>query len=208
MRPRRGNWGCGGGLGPRPSLHLPLSRGGLTGGGIRWKATGKPPRRGNPGVLGRAWPSPDPFSSPSPAAAGEGAGGGVRSRRARLRDADTAIPWTPTLVSLSAGTGGAACRTPLCWTPCRTGPGGGSGRPAARERRQPVGDSETLSGGRPVGRTGSRPPLPVRRRPTPRGRASPSPVASRASPWPSGRRPPPWSPPCGRRRRQPRRGAA
>ncbi len=69
------NWGFGRELGPPLSLVRPLSRGGLTGGGVRSKAAGKPPRRGNPGVWGRAWPSPEPFSPPLPPLRERGLGG-------------------------------------------------------------------------------------------------------------------------------------
>ena len=49
--------GSGGGPSPPPISFPPLAPRKLTGGGIRWKATGKPPRRGNPGVRVRAVPA-------------------------------------------------------------------------------------------------------------------------------------------------------
>ena len=51
---------------PPPIRVPPLAHRNLTGVGIRWKATGTPPRSGNPGVRGRAWPSPGSCSPPLP----------------------------------------------------------------------------------------------------------------------------------------------
>ncbi len=59
-----------------PMHALPLvRRRGQQGWGIRWEATGKPPRRGNPGVRGRARPSPGSVSPPLPPPRERGLGG-------------------------------------------------------------------------------------------------------------------------------------
>ena len=104
--------GSGGGLGPPPDQLLPLSPRTLTGG-----ADQKRPRSGNPGVRGRAWPSPEPIAPPLPPS-GRG-GWGVRAvparpaatSRHRLQPKPPPVRWRRERGSNGPGEGQALPRT-------------------------------------------------------------------------------------------------